>query len=120
MSDLVIVSDTRKQTTVELPSFPGSQVTILQELNMGSVRALNHISDPFDKAIEMMIMSIKDWNLAEQSADGSVVKMAITKENIDKFPQSDVMVLLAASQDTTPEELNARGQALALKKNTAV
>lgn len=114
-----MVSDTRKKTTVELPSFPGSQVTIFQELQLGTVRSLNHISDPFEKAVEMMILSIEDWNLASQGTDGSITKMTITKENIDKFPQGDIMVLLAASQNTTVEELEKRGRELAgLKKNT--
>ncbi len=112
MSDLVIVSDTRKIVEVELPSFPGGKVSMVTDLLLGDVRKFNGIKDNFEKAIEMMIASIKDWNLAEKLDDGSVVKMAITKENIDKFPQEDIKLLLATSQGITVEELEKRGRDL--------
>lgn len=108
MSDLVVVKDTRKLAEISLPSFPGSKVSMVQDLLLGDVRRFNHIADPFERAIEMMLVSIKDWNLAEEKEDGSIVKMPISKENVDKFPQGDIELLLATSQNISVDELRER------------
>lgn len=109
MSDLIVVRDTRKLAKIELPSFPGSQVEIYQESQVGAIRSLQNVADNFEKAIRLLISNIKDWNLAEE-ANGEVVKMPITIEVIDKFREEDLMLMLATSQGLSVDELKKRGQ----------
>jgi hypothetical protein len=124
MSDLILMKDARKVTEVSLPSFPGSKVSMYQDLLIGEVRRFNDIKDPFDKAIEIMIASTKDWNLAEEVDDGNggtvVQKIAITKAIVDKMPQEDIMLLLATSQGISVEELKERGQKAVAEKKSIV
>ena len=118
------MKDARKVTEVSLPSFPGSKVSMYQDLLIGEVRRFNDIKDPFDKAIEIMIASTKDWNLAEEVDDGNggtvVQKIAITKAIVDKMPQEDIMLLLATSQGISVEELKERGQKAVAEKKSIV
>lgn len=120
MSDLIIVRDTRKLATIELPSFPGSKVEIYQESQVGAIRSLQSVADNFEKAIKLLISNIKDWNLAEE-VNGEIQKIPVTMDTIDKFREEDLMLMLATSQGISVEELKKRGQEIIangnLKKN---
>lgn len=114
----VIFSDTRKTKTIELPSFPGSKVTIFTELNIGQQRAISNATDNFERGIAAAKEAIKEWNLYEDEN----TPLPITIENLAKFPQPDMILVFATVAGKTPEELMKAGEAGALaetvKKNT--
>ena len=114
----IIFSDTRKTKTIELPSFPGSSVTIFTELNIGQQRAIANATDNFERGIAAAKEAIKEWNLYQDEN----TPLAITAENLGKFPQPDMILIFATVAGKTPEELMKAGEAGTLsdtvKKNT--
>lgn len=93
-------SDPRITKTVELPSFKGSSVEIYSALTVGDQRAIlakfpdskTNPASAFAASIEMIAAGIKDWNFTgEDDKD-----LPITSENLQKFPEADLAVLLEA------------------------
>lgn len=87
-----VLKDFRQTKTIELPSFPGSQVEIYDSLLLLDMVGYN----PDDKRfIETMVASlpkfIKSWNFTDESG----AAMPITRENLNFLPAADAQFLLS-------------------------
>lgn len=113
----VIFTDTRKTVSLELPSFPGSQVVVYTELNIGQQRAIANAVDNFDRGIAAAQVAIKEWNLFQDET----TPLEISVENLKRFPESDMMVIFSAVTGKTKDELldaAAGKESPKVKKNT--
>lgn len=116
-AEKIIFSDTRKTKTITLPSFPGSEVVVYTELNIGQQRAISNAADNFERGIRAAIASIKSWNMYLDET----TPLEVTEENLQKFPQDDVIIIFATLAGKTPAELMKLGEAQVgevVKKNT--
>lgn len=92
--------DLRTTTTVELPSFKGSEVEVYNSLTVWDQREINtkfpdatnaKSPDAFWSVVEMIVKSIKHWNFYDD--DAMTIETAITSENIAKLSQDDLVAL---------------------------
>lgn len=97
----VIFTDTRKTVSLELPSFPGSQVIVYTELNIGQQRAIANATDNFDRGLAAAQVAIKEWNLFQDEN----TPLEISTENLKRFPEGDMMVIFSAVTGKTKDEL---------------
>lgn len=98
-----LVIDRSKPDTVEveLPSYPGSIVTMLRRLPLEHARKIGEkfpkaqtgeFSQAYAASVESLAYAIKDWNLVEM-VEGKEKKFDITVENIGEL-LSDIDVQL--------------------------
>lgn len=108
----VLFSNQTKTKTIELPSYPGSQVVVKQSFTIGENRAMidkfpNASDQKHPDAIafgfEMVKQAIISWNFTTM-VDWVEVDMEITEENLRKFPVDDFTVL----QKAITEELEKK------------
>lgn len=108
----VLFTQQQKTKTIELPSYPGSQVVVKQSFTIGENRAMidkfPNASDPkHPDAIafwfEMVKQAIVSWNFTTMVGDQEV-DMEITEENIRQFPVDDFTAL----QKAVTEELEKK------------
>ena len=96
----VIVSSTRPTVTVSLPSFEWSEVVIYTTMTVWSQMELQkkfpwmtdkNSPEAFEAWIEMLISSIKDWNLYSDEE----TKLPINRESIWNLDWKDVEAMLS-------------------------
>lgn len=107
----VIFADTRKTVTIQLPSFPGSSVTVYRELNVGQQRAVLNAGDDFARGLATAQVAIKCWNLY----DDENTPTPVTVDSLARLPVQDLTHIFAAVAGVSPEDF-AKGSAV--KKNT--
>ena len=79
----VIFTDVRPTITVELPSYPGSEVVLYKKLKVGESRDLakkypNASSDnlaAFDSGMEFVLRCIKSWNFVNEAGEALPINM---------------------------------------------
>lgn len=86
----VILKDVRKSTAVELPSFPGSEIILWEDLLFGEVDKINKIKDDTEKGYAVLVDLIKDWNFYDE--DGK--KLVPDREVFMKLPVKDLTFLM--------------------------
>jgi hypothetical protein len=111
MSGKIIFKEVRETKTIELPSFPGSQVEIFTSLSWGDTSKMYELGRT-DAMMEYILKSIKQWNFEEE--EGKELEVSI--ENLKKFPDTDVLHIFAQAQGTTVEELEEKGRGALEKK----
>lgn len=94
-------SDPRITKTVELPSFKWSKVEVYNALTVWDQRSIMakfpnsqdlKSSDAFSASIEMIAAGIKSWNFT----DANDQDLEISSEILNKFPETDLAMLLEA------------------------
>ena len=110
-SDKVIFADTRKTVEIELPSFPGSKVTVYRELNVGQQRAVMNAGDDFARGLATAETAIKCWNLYDDETTPTPVTVAA----LSRLPVPDLTAIFSAIAGVSPEDF-AKGAPV--KKNT--
>lgn len=116
-AEKILFSDTRKTKTIELPSFPGSEVVVYTELNIGQSRAISQATDNFERGLAAAKAAIKSWNMYLDEN----TPLEVTEENLQKFPQTDLLLIFSTLVGKTPDELMKLGEAQVgetVKKNT--
>jgi len=99
----IIIDKAKPETVdVEIPSYPGSVITMLRRLPLQQNRDIarkypkaqeRDIDQGYNASLEQLSYAIKDWNLAE-NVDGEEKKFEITPENIGAlFSDPDVLLL---------------------------
>ncbi len=103
--------DPRKTTTVELPSFAGSQVTVYTKLLTADAEEIASRFPEAEKGgtnglsatIAMIAKSIVSHNFTDENDQDLNFDEAMVR----KLPQDDLLVLTCAVTGKTPEELKA-------------
>jgi len=86
----IVLKDTREIETVELPSFPGSEIKLYKGLLYGQMNELEKEASEFERGIVALCLMIKEWNFTDK--DGKI--LSIEKKNFDLFPVKDLTILL--------------------------
>lgn len=110
----IIFSDTRKTSTIELPSFPGSQVVVYNELNIGQQREVANAPTGFEQGLKTAEVAIKEWNLFEDEN----TPLPISIETFKRFPEKDMLVIFSAISGMSVEQLTNIEAPGEVKKNT--
>ena len=98
------LADTRQTKIIELPSFPGSQVEVYSKLTVGDQRQMMSVDgDQFTKSLHGFLKCIKSWNFTDD--DEGKVPTPITLENLEKFGDDDLKVLIEAISGKTFDEI---------------
>ncbi len=95
----VIFRDLRPTTTVELPSYEGSAITMYTKLTVGESRDIAKKYPgadkdgvvAFDAGLEYVLKSIKSWNFTDEEGKDLPVSMEV----IEMLPQSDLEMLVS-------------------------
>jgi len=86
----VVLKDTREIETVELPSFPGSEVKLYKGLLFGQMKELEKETSGFKRGIVSLRLMIKEWNFVDEKSDS----LPITEDSFDILPVKDLTILL--------------------------
>ncbi len=85
-----ILKDFRLTKTIELPSYPGSQVEVYDSLLVGQVAGLNIKSDnELDQIISSLPLFIRSWNFTDEAGKD----MEINKDNLSFLKMEDMTFL---------------------------
>lgn len=88
---MIKMQDLRQTKTIELPSYPGSQVEVYDSLLIRDLSDFNLESTTLvQKIIQSLPKYIKAWNFVNPDES----PMAITSENLGFLKQEDVEFLL--------------------------
>jgi hypothetical protein len=95
MSDKIVLRDPRPTKTVELPSFPGSQIEIWPSLLISDQGKLN-ASDPSEKlGMDSLPLFIKSWNFTNEKNED----MPINADSVKLLPTDDAIFLFNQISD---------------------
>lgn len=83
-------ADAFKTKEIELPSYPGSKVTIRTKLPVSDVLEAEALKDPVKTALHLAVKAILNWNFDDD--EGKAVE--INDKNIKKLPSDDFEFLL--------------------------
>ncbi len=98
------LADPRKTKTINLPSFEGSEVVIYTELLVWDQRQISELDGgQFTKSLEGIKKCIKSWNFTED--DEGQIPTPITVENLEKFWDADLKILLESISGKNFDEL---------------
>ena len=116
--------DSRKKVTVtDLPSFEWASVEMFTSLTVGESRNINNqyknlkdseSDDSMNATIAMLALLIQKWNFTIDGND-----MEITAENIEKFPDADVMHLMGQMENVKKYNAKLEAEAAAEKEKSA-
>lgn len=98
MSNMLNITN-RKTTTVQLPSYEGSEVVLYTSLLIGEVEEVQNAGNDLASGIATLQKLIKSWNFVKE--DGTALE--ITLENIKLLPANDVNVLMTAIAESQKE-----------------
>jgi hypothetical protein len=82
--------DPRKIKKVILPSFLESVVEMYDSLLTGELEVVSKIEGDYDKGIQILCFLIKSWEFVDEQG----VVLPVSKENLNKLPAPDYMVLM--------------------------
>jgi hypothetical protein len=82
--------DPRKIKKVILPSFLESEVEMYDSLLTGELETVSKTENDYDKGIQILCFLIKSWEFTDEKGE----ILPVTKENLNKLPASDYMVLM--------------------------
>jgi len=85
-----ILKDIRKTETIELPSFPGSKVTLFKGLLFGQMRELEKATSDMERGLLAVKLMIKEWNFTDENDQ---VK-EINEASLNQLPMKDLTLLL--------------------------
>ena len=98
----VIFWDVRKTKTIELPSFPGSEVVVFTELNIGQQRFISNAGNDFERGMLAAQTAIKSWNLFQDEN----TPLEISQETFKQFSDRDMIMIFATIAGKTVEEFS--------------
>jgi len=82
------LNDSRKVVTTDIPSIPGSEVEMWDELTVGDAEQVEKVEGKMKQGIKTAELLIKSWNLEEPP----------TPENVRKLSVKDFEHLLGATK----------------------
>lgn len=96
-----ILTDPRKQVTVELPSIEGSEVTLRDGLLIKHLEQIGDFEkDKMKSTVKVLALTIEDWNLTDK--DGK--KLPVNEANIGMLTLADMQFLLSKINLNQDEE----------------
>lgn len=108
---MVKLTDTRQTKTIELPSFPGSKVELYSQLLVGDQRQMMSVEgDQLTKSLHGILKCIKSWNFSDD--DEGKVPTPITLENLEKFWDADLKLILETISGKSFDEIQKIGNML--------
>jgi hypothetical protein len=90
--------DPRKIKKVILPSFSDSVIEMYDSLLTGELEVISKTEGDYDKGVKILCFLIKSWEFVDEKG----ISLPVTKENLNKLPASDYMILM----DEATESLN--------------
>lgn len=110
--------DSRQTKTVELPSFPWSEVIVYPSLLVSDQREIENKFKGADNKVDesriqdfslaLLVKSIKSWNFTKDWKD-----LEVTAETLQQFPAVDFLVLNEAITGKKLTHTNEQGDVLA-------
>ncbi len=82
--------DTRKITTISLPSYPDVEIVLYGDLLTHEFEKLSEIEKDYDKGMNTIICLIKSWSFVDENENS----LEVNKENLGKLPAKDFTFLM--------------------------
>lgn len=82
------INDSRKKVTTKIPSIPGSEVVLWDELTVGDAEQVEKIEGKMNQGVKTAELLICSWNLDEP----------VTPENVRKLSVKDFEHLIGATK----------------------
>jgi len=86
--NMVKLTDVRQTKVIELPSYPGSKITIYDSPLMKDTLSLNDLKE--NDYIKIFNIMVKDWNF--EGDDGKI--LPIDEKNVSSLKSTDVVFLM--------------------------
>jgi len=84
------VSDGFKTEKIELPSYPGSEVSIKTNISVEEVQELQEGTGEMDQMLGLVSRLIKTWNFETEEGN----PLEINKDILKKFPSIDLKFVI--------------------------